>query len=238
MSSQVYIHPTAAVAASAQIGAGTKIWMNAQVREDVCIGRECVIGKDAYVDFQVTIGDRCKIQNGALVYHAADLAEGVFIGPGAVLTNDRVPRALTVDGRLADTGDWHSGHTRLERGASIGAGAILLTDITIGEYAMVGAGAVVTRNVPPHALVVGNPARRIGFVCRCGQRLVQHAELWKCEQDGLTYKASPFGGLVAWPVTLEFRAENARTSNESEPMNRRPSPGEEDSAARPAGIPL
>lgn len=237
MSTEVYIHPTAGVAASAQIGEGTKIWMNAQVREDARIGRECVIGKDAYIDFEVTIGDRCKVQNGALIYHAAELAEGVFVGPGAVLTNDRVPRALTVDGRLADTSDWHSGHTRVDRGASVGAGAILLTDVTIGEYAMIGAGAVVTRNVPPYALVVGNPARFIGFVCRCGQRLVQNAGLWKCDRDGLTYQASPTEGLVAGPTTVEFPGENARTSNESEPERTQVSPANEDSAAPPAGVP-
>ncbi len=196
MSSPVYIHPSAIVAASAQIGAGTKIWMNAQVREDARIGRECIVGKDAYIDFQVTIGDRCKIQNGALIYHAADLAEGVFIGPGAILTNDRVPRAVTPDGELAGAGDWDAGKTRIGRGASVGAGAILLTNLTIGEYALIGAGAVVTRNVPPHTLVVGNPARPIGFVCRCGQRLVQDAGLWKCERDGSSYEVSPEGG--AW----------------------------------------
>lgn len=199
MSNQVYIHPSALVAPSAQIGEGTKIWMNAQVREDARIGRECIIGKDAYIDFQVTVGDRCKIQNGALIYHAADLAEGVFIGPGAVLTNDRVPRAVTPDGDLAGADDWHAGSTRIGRGASVGAGAILLTDLTIGEYAMIGAGAVVTRNVPPHNLVVGNPARPAGFVCRCGQRLVQEGGLWKCSRDESVYEAAPEGGLVACP---------------------------------------
>jgi UDP-3-O-[3-hydroxymyristoyl] glucosamine N-acyltransferase len=197
MSSSVYIHPSAIAATSAQIGEGTKIWMNAQVREGARIGRECIVGKDAYIDFQVTIGDRCKIQNGALIYHAADLAEGVFIGPGAILTNDRVPRAVTPEGELAGADDWHAGSTRIGRGASIGAGAILLTNLTIGEYAMIGAGAVVTRNVLPHTLVVGNPARPVGFVCRCGQRLGQDEGLWKCERDGSRYEASPEGGLVA-----------------------------------------
>ncbi len=195
MSIAVYIHPSAVVAASAQIGEGTKIWMNAQIREDARIGRECIVGKDAYIDLQVVIGDRCKIQNGALIYHAAELGEGVFIGPGAILTNDRVPRALTPDGELAGTDDWQSGTTRVGRGASIGAGAVLLTNLTIGEYAMIGAGAVVTRNVPPHTLVVGNPARSIGFVCRCGHRLVQEAGLWRCERDGSTYGILSTSGI-------------------------------------------
>lgn len=185
--SQTYIHPTAQVAASAKIGDGTKIWMNAQVRENVSIGCECIIGKDAYIDFEVMMGDRCKIQNGALVYNAAELGEGVFIGPGAILTNDRVPRAITLDGKLAGSDNWHAGHTCVERGVSIGAGAVLITDITIGEYAMVGAGAVVTRSVPPYTLVVGNPARAIGFVCRCGHRLEPDGDLWVCKQDGLKY---------------------------------------------------
>ncbi len=197
MSSEIYVHPTALVAASAQIGDGSKVWMNAQVREDAHIGKECIIGKDAYIDFQVTIGDRCKIQNGALIYYAADLEEGVFVGPGAILTNDRVPRAVTPEGDLASATDWHAGHTRIHRGASIGAGAILLPDLTIGAYAMVGAGAVVTSSVPAHTLVVGNPARPIGFVCRCGQRLVQNDGLWQCSRDGLQYEATPEGGLVA-----------------------------------------
>ncbi len=195
MTSAVYIHPSAVVAASAQIGEGTRIWMNAQIREDARIGRECIVGKDAYIDFHVVIGDRCKIQNGALIYHAAELADGVFIGPGAILTNDRVPRALSPTGELAGAEDWQAGRTRIGRGASVGAGAILLTNLTIGEYAMIGAGAVVTRDVPPHTLVVGNPARSVGFVCRCGYRLVQEAGLWRCERDGLTYEGLPELGI-------------------------------------------
>ena len=196
--SQVYMHPTAQVAASAKIGDGTKIWMNAQVRENVHMGNDCIIGKDAYIDFEVTMGDRCKIQNGALVYNAAELGDGVFIGPGAILTNDRVPRAETLDGKLAGADDWHPGHTCIERGASIGAGAILITDIIIGEYAMVGAGAMVTHNVPPYTLVVGNPAREIGYVCRCGHRLTPNGDLWVCPQEGLSYIQSPMGGLVVY----------------------------------------
>lgn len=200
MANPTYIHPTAVVAASANIGEGTKIWMNAQVREDAVIGRECIIGKDAYIDFQVTLGDHCKIQNGALVYNPATLAEGVFIGPGAILTNDRHPRALTVEGNLASASDWHAGHIRIGRGASVGAGAILITDITIGEFAMIGAGAVVTRDVPPYTLVVGNPARAIGYVCRCGRRLRNDDGVWKCNQDGLVYQPIDSGGLVTYQV--------------------------------------
>lgn len=200
---EVYIHPTALVDARAKIGEGTKIWMNAQVREDARIGCECIISKDAYIDFQVTIGDRCKIQNGALIYNAAELAEGVFIGPGAILTNDRVPRALTLEGELAGAADWHAGHTRIGRGASIGAGAVLITDIVVGEYAMVGAGAVVTHHVPAHTLVVGSPARQVGFVCRCGERLERAEGLWKCRRDGSTYEAATEGGLVAYRGTAD-----------------------------------
>ncbi len=195
--SETFIHPTAVVAPSARIGRGTKVWMNAQVREEAQVGSDCIIGKDAYVDFQVVIGDRCKIQNGALLYHATTLEEGVFIGPGAILTNDRVPRALTREGNLAGAADWQSGHIQIGRGASIGAGAILLTDLKIGEYALVGAGAVVTRDVPPHALVVGNPARRVGYVCACGHRLVEQGTLWVCERDGSQYQQAADGGLAA-----------------------------------------
>jgi acetyltransferase-like isoleucine patch superfamily enzyme len=175
-----FIHPTADVSPRATIGPGVKIWHYAQVREGVVIGRNCIIGKDAYIDFDVVIGDNVKIQNGALVYHGVTVEDGVFIGPQACLTNDRVPRAITPDGRLKATDDWVVGSILIRYGASIGAGAIVLPDVTIGRFAMVAAGAVVTQPVPDHGLVVGVPARLIGYVCGCGRRLEPADDVWRC----------------------------------------------------------
>jgi UDP-2-acetamido-3-amino-2,3-dideoxy-glucuronate N-acetyltransferase len=165
------VHPTADIEDDVDVGAGTRIWHRAHVRTGARIGSQCVIGGGVYIDAGVPIGDRVKIQSGALVYHGVTVADDVFIGPGAILTNDRFPRATTPDGGLATEADWQVAPIRLERGCSIGAGAVVVAGCDVGSYALVGAGAVVTRSVPAHALVAGNPARRIGWVCGCGQRL-------------------------------------------------------------------
>ncbi len=172
MTPAVRIHPTAEVHPSAQIGAGTSIWNQCQVREGVRIGRNCILGKDVYVDFGVTLGDNVKVQNGALLYHGLTVEGGVFIGPGAICTNDRLPRAINADGSPKTDADWVVGPITLRYGASIGAGAVILPGVTVGRFALVGAGAVVTRDVPDHALVVGNPARQVGYVCHCATKLV------------------------------------------------------------------
>jgi acetyltransferase-like isoleucine patch superfamily enzyme len=169
----VFIHPTAEVSPQASIGEGTRIWHQAQVRERVRIGQSCIIGKGVYIDFDVVIGNLVKIQNGAYVYHGAAIEDGVFIGPQACLTNDKLPRAITPDGKLKLDADWEVGKTLIQYGASIGAGAIILPGVTVGRFALVGAGAVVTKDVVAHGLVVGNPARLVGFVCDCGRKLTE-----------------------------------------------------------------
>jgi UDP-2-acetamido-3-amino-2,3-dideoxy-glucuronate N-acetyltransferase len=165
------IHPTAEVSALAHVGEGTRIWHHAQVRERARLGGNCIVGKGVYIDAGVAIGDNCKIQNGCFVYHGATLEDGVFLGPGVVLTNDRVPRAINPDGTLKSDADWQAGQILVRHGASLGAGCIVLPGVTLGTFAMAGAGAVITRDVPDHGLVIGNPARLAGFVCPCGGRL-------------------------------------------------------------------
>jgi len=165
------IHPSADLEADVTVGPGTSIWHRAQVREGAKIGSACIIGRDAFIDEGVVLGDRVKVQNAALVYHGVSVDDGVFIGPNAILTNDLFPRSITADGELARADDWVVTPTRLHTGASIGAGAVVVAGNDIGRFATVGAGAVVTHPVPDHSLVVGNPARRIGWVCACGRRL-------------------------------------------------------------------
>ena len=165
------IHPSADVSDDARLGERTKVWNRAQIRERAIVGDDCVIGKDVYVDFDVRIGDKVKIQNGALVYHGVTVDSGVFIGPGAILTNDRAPRAITPDGRLAGDDDWTVSEIHLGYGCSVGAGAVVVAGCDVGRFAMVGAGSVVTHSVPDHAVVAGNPARRLGWACACGSRL-------------------------------------------------------------------
>lgn len=177
-----YVHPTADLSPKATIGKGTRIWHQAQVREGAHIGADCILGKGVYVDFDVVIGNRVKIQNYASIYHGAMIEDGVFIGPYVCLTNDKRPRAITPDGALKSDDDWELGYIRIRYGASIGAGAIILPDVTIGRFALVGAGALVTRDVPSHGMVVGSPAKLIGYVCQCGQRLTQDQRgSWFCQ---------------------------------------------------------
>lgn len=165
------IHPTAEVSPQAQIGDQTRVWSHTQIREGAQIGSECNIGRNVYIDFDVTIGNRVKIQNNVSVYHGVTIEDGVFIGPHVCFTNDMWPRAINPDGTLKSADDWTVGTIRVRRGASIGANATIVTDVTIGEFALVGSGAVVTRDVPTQALVFGNPARIHGYVCTCGHKL-------------------------------------------------------------------
>jgi acetyltransferase-like isoleucine patch superfamily enzyme len=178
------IHPTADVSPHAEIGHGTRIWHQAQVRERAQIGANCIVGKGVYIDFGVRIGDNVKIQNGVFVYHGVTIEDGVFVGPRVCFTNDAFPRAITPDGVLKTDADWEVGAIVVRYGASLGAGAIILPDVTIGRFALVGAGALVTKDVPDHGLVVGNPARLVGYVCGCARRLRERERrdaLWLLE---------------------------------------------------------
>lgn len=174
------IHPTADVSAEAQVGSNTRIWHHAHIREGAVIGCNCIVGKDVYIDAHVSIGNNVKIQNSALIYHGVTIEDGVFVGPRACFTNDRLPRAITPAGMLKSADDWQVGTILVKYGASIGAGAIILPDVIIGRFAMIGAGAVVTHDVPDYGLVLGTPARLVGYVCRCGQCLQPMAEGWLC----------------------------------------------------------
>jgi acetyltransferase-like isoleucine patch superfamily enzyme len=169
--SKPFIHPTAEVSPQADIGAGTRIWHYAQVRERARLGANCIVGKGAYVDFDVKIGNNVKIQNGVYVYHGVTLEDGVFLGPGAIVTNDKTPRAINPDGTLQSDADWKVSPILIKYGAAIGAGAVILPGVTVGRFAMVGAGAVVTRDVPDHGMAYGNPARIHGYACACGKQL-------------------------------------------------------------------
>ncbi len=172
MHNNVRIHPTADVSDKAQIGPGTSIWHQCQVREGAQIGQNCILGKGVYVDFGVRMGDNVKVQNYVSIYHGVEIEDGVFVGPHVCFTNDNLPRAVNPDGSLKAADDWVLGRIVVRRGAALGANATILPKVVIGEWAMVGAGAVVTKDVPAHGLVVGNPARVIGFVCACGERLL------------------------------------------------------------------
>ncbi len=160
------IDPRAKVAESAHV------WHLAQVREDAVIGENCTVGRGAYIDAGVHVGDNCKIQNNALVYAPAILEDGVFVGPAVVFTNDTFPRAINPDGSLKSASDWESRGVTVRRGAAIGARSVVLGGVTVGEWALVAAGSTVTRDVPPHALVMGSPARRVSWVGYSGKVLV------------------------------------------------------------------
>lgn len=166
--SETYVHPSATVDAAAQIGRGCRVWINVQVREGARVGAGSILSKDVYIDQDVIIGERCKVQNSVSVYKGVTIGDDVFVGPNACFTNDRVPRAFN--------SEWSVSPTRVERGASIGANATLICGIIVGEFAMIAAGAVVTRDVPAYALVMGNPARVVGRVNKAGERLLKGGE--------------------------------------------------------------
>lgn len=184
-----YIHATAEVADDAQIGEGTKIWHQGQIRPGVKIGENCILGKGVFVDEGVQVGSNVKIQNYVSVYHGVTIQDGVFVGPHACFTNDMRPRAINVDGSPKSADDWELSPTLIKRGAAIGANSTIRCGITLGNWAMVGSGSVVTRDVPDYGLVYGNPARLRGFVCPCGEKLQKSGEkadvvIAKCPRCG------------------------------------------------------
>lgn len=172
----------------AVIGQRTRVWHLAQIREGARLGADCTIGRGAYIGPGVALGDACKVQNYALVYEPAVVGDGVFIGPAVVFTNDEFPRAANPDGSPKGADDWHAVGVIVRDGASIGARAVCIAPVTIGAWALVAAGAVVTKDVPAHALVAGVPARRIGWVGRTGHPLVADADGWICPDTGERYE--------------------------------------------------
>ena len=163
MTDDIYIDPSAHVNSEAKIGAGTKVWINTQIRENTSIGNNCILSKDVYIDAGVTIGNGCKIQNSVSIYQGVTIENEVFVGPNVCFTNDKVPRAFN--------SDWKITETLVKNGASLGANATIVCGITLGEYSMVAAGSVVTKDVPPYSLVVGNPARVVAKIDKAGNKL-------------------------------------------------------------------
>lgn len=159
-----FAHETSVVSPKAHIGEGVQIWVGTQVREGAVIGDESTLSYGVYIDKDVEIGARVKIQNNVSVYHGVKIEDGVFVGPHVVFTNDKHPRAIDKDGNKLSDGEWEVAETLVEYGASIGANASIRAGIIIGRWAMVGMGAVVTKNVPEYGLVMGNPAELRGTV--------------------------------------------------------------------------
>jgi UDP-2-acetamido-3-amino-2,3-dideoxy-glucuronate N-acetyltransferase len=178
------IHPLAEVEPGSQVGANTRVWHYAHVRAGALVGDNCVLGHGVYIDAGVVVGNNVKLQNRVSVYRGVTLEDGVFVGPHATFTNDRFPRSINVDGTPVSDEDWMPEPTLVKYGASIGAGAIILAGVTVGRWATAGAGSVVTRDVPDHGLVMGAPARLVGYVCRCGHRLRRNRDFWTCPLCG------------------------------------------------------
>lgn len=191
------IHPTALIAAGAHIGKGTEIGPHVQVCEGAYIGEQCLLNIGVYVDHHVHIGDCVLVENYVSLYHGVTIENGVFIGPQVVFTNDTYPRAITADGMLKRGQENEVPHILVKEGASIGAGSVILPGLTIGRWAMVGAGAVVTRNVLDHAIVFGNPARQWDFACVCGWPLLPDGDGWTCPACRRHYTPTSDGPRLA-----------------------------------------
>lgn len=180
-----YAHPTAIIE-SKDIGDGTKIWHFVHVRGGSRIGRYCNIGKSVYIDTKAEIGDNVKVQNFVSVYKGVKIDDDVFVGPAVTFTNDLYPRSFSWD-------EEHVVSTQICKGASLGANSTIVCGVTVGAYAMIGAGSVVARDVPPYALVLGNPAEIKGWVCQCGRRL---SDVAGEDADKILYKCYICGKAI------------------------------------------
>lgn len=200
MSSEPRIHPTAIVEDDVQLGTGTSIWDNAHIRHGAKLGEECIVGGKSYIAYDVQIGNRVKINAMVYICYGVTIEDGVMISAGTIFTNDQFPRATTTDLtqlRSSDPDD-ETYSTLVRAGATIGAGAIIGNNLEIGQFAMVGMGSVVTRSVPDFHLVIGNPARSVGCVCRCGHPLAKWAVGEKFTRES----------VVCEKCSLQFRVEN------------------------------
>jgi acetyltransferase-like isoleucine patch superfamily enzyme len=185
------IHPTAEIERGARIGTNTRVWHFCHVRTGAAIGSDCTLGNNVYVDSGAVIGNNVKLQNRVSVYRGVTLEDGVFVGPHATFTNDRYPRSITPDGAPVSEEDWTPEETLVKYGASIGAAATILAGVTIGRWAMIGAGALVTRDVPDYGLAIGSPAQLIGYACSCGRPLEQRENVWLCPLCHESYDLPP-----------------------------------------------
>lgn len=212
----IRIHPTAMIEEGVTLGSGTSVWDHAHIRHGAQIGDECIVGGKTLIAYDVQIGSRVKINSAAYICNGVTLEDGVMVSAGVIFTNDRFPRAATNDLRAlrSSAPDEHTLQTLVRRGATIGAGAIIGCNLTIGQFAMVGMGAVVTKSIPDFHLVIGNPARSIGCVCRCGELLVR----WEDEagNDPLEIRCVHCGSefeVVERQVRERFEAVVAAASN-------------------------
>ncbi len=184
----VRIAPNAEVDPGASIGSGTAIWGLTAIRDGAVLGTDCIVGRGAYIEDGVVLGDRVKVQTNALLFKPARIGNDVFIGPAVVLTNDRYPRSSTPDGQLKRDDDWTAEGVAVEDGASIGARSVILPGVRVGRFAMIAAGATVTRDVLDYAIVVGSPARRVGWAGPAGRPLEpQEDGAWVCPATGQSF---------------------------------------------------
>jgi len=190
LTEETHIHPTAEVSPEAKVGPGTKVWHQAQVREEAKVGKNCILAKGVYIDKGVRIGNRVKVENYVSVYQGVTIEDDVIIGSQVSFTNDLYPRAFNQD--------WELLKTSVKKGASIGANATIICGLTVGRYALVGAGSVVTHNVPDYGLVFGNPAKLKGFVSKCGQKLGRGQK----EDNVVRMKCTKCGEVVEIPKNI------------------------------------
>jgi acetyltransferase-like isoleucine patch superfamily enzyme len=202
MAVDVRVHPSAEIEDGARVGADTVVWQLAHIRCGASVGAGCTIGRGVFIDEGVVLGDRVKVQNHALVYRPARVGDGVFIGPAAVITNDQYPRAVNTDGTSKTADDWHAVGVTLSDGCAVGARSVLLPGVTVGRWAMIAAGSVVTRDVRDFAVVVGVPARQRGWVGRAGRPLqALGGGRHRCPATGEEYAEGPEG---LCPVATEL----------------------------------